>query len=113
MRFRKAVIAKTPFAIRTPTGNAQRKGPVVDGNPPAGAEAADRQPSKPASGRGDARQGGDSPAIPTPEATVGLDQGSGHATAAKRLSSTRILFPFCVGKFIRFNRQVAILTPDF
>jgi hypothetical protein len=54
----------------------------------AGAEAAVRQPSKPASGRGDACQGGDSPAIPALEATMGLDQGSGDATAAQRLSST-------------------------
>jgi hypothetical protein len=45
-------------------------------------------PSTTASGRGDARKGGHSPAIPTrlPATVRGVE--SGHATAAERLSST-------------------------
>jgi hypothetical protein len=55
----------------------------------AGAQAAVRQPSTTASGRGDARKGGYSPAIPTSHSTAtAAERESRLETPAQRVSST-------------------------
>jgi hypothetical protein len=55
-------MTKAPFVYDHTTKNSPLEGVTIT----AGAQAAVRQPSTPASGRGDAREGGDSCAIPLP-----------------------------------------------
>jgi hypothetical protein len=78
MRCRSAVITKVPFVLDHTTKSGPAEGGRSNWQPhgneteahSAGAQAAVRQPSRPASGRGDARQGGDLSAILPPRGLV-------------------------------------------
>src|SRR5260370_14812772 len=76
-------MTKAPFIFDHTTKNSPLEGVTIT----AGAQAAVRQPSTPASGRGDAREGGDSCAIPHPFQRREVGARTSHTTAAERLSS--------------------------
>src|SRR5260370_17870795 len=78
-------MTKAPFVFDHTTKNSPLEGVTIT----AGAQAAVRQPSTPASGRGDALEGGDSCAIPHPFQRREVGVRTSHTTAAERLSSTR------------------------
>src|SRR5258708_6793303 len=77
-------MTKAPFVFDHTTKNSPLEGVTIT----AGAQAAVRQPSTPASGRGDALEGGDSCAIPPPFQRREVGVRTSHTTAAERLSST-------------------------
>src|SRR5437773_5516674 len=77
-------MTKAPFVFDHTTKNSPLEGVTIT----AGAQAAARQPSTPASGRGDALEGGDSCAIPPPFQRRAVGVRTSHTTAAERLSST-------------------------
>src|SRR5260370_27449110 len=79
-------MTKAPFVLDHTTKNSPLEGVAS----PAGAQAAVRQPSTPASGRGDALEGGDSCAIPPPFQRREVGVRTSHTTAAERLSSIPI-----------------------
>src|SRR5260370_1692621 len=76
---------KDPFVFDHTTKNSPLEGVTI----PAGAQEAVRQRSTPASGRGDALEGGDSCAMPPPFQRREVGVRTSHTTAAERLSSTR------------------------
>src|SRR5260370_28083567 len=77
---------KAPFVFDHTTKNSLLEGVRTT----AGAQAAVRKPSTPASGRGDALEGGDSCAIPPPFQRREVGVRTSHTTAAERLSSMPI-----------------------
>src|SRR5258708_38672038 len=77
-------MTKAPFVFDHTTKNSPLEGVTIT----AGAQAAVRQPSTPASGRGEALEGGDSCAIPPPFQRREVGVRTSHTTAAERLSST-------------------------
>src|SRR5260370_2801482 len=77
-------MTKAPFVFEHTTKNSPLEGVTIT----AGAQAAVRQPSTPASGRGEALEGGDSCAIPPPFQRREVGVRTSHTTAAQRLSST-------------------------
>src|SRR5947207_9802958 len=76
-------MTKAPFVFDHTTKNSPLEGVTIT----AGAQAVARQPSTPASGRGDALEGGDSCAIPPPFQPRAVGVRTSHTTAAERLSS--------------------------
>src|SRR5437773_12225149 len=79
-------MTKAPFVFDHTTKNSPLEGITIT----AGAQAAARQPSTPASGRGDALEGDDSCAIPPPFQPRAVGVRTSHTTAAERLSSMPI-----------------------
>src|SRR5260370_4355265 len=80
-------MTKAPFVFEHTTKNSPLEGVTIT----AGAQAAVRQPSTPASGRGEALEGGDSCAIPPPFQRREVGVRTSHTTAAERLSSIGII----------------------
>src|SRR5260370_33639172 len=76
-------MTKVPFVFEHTTKNSPLEGVTIT----AGAQAAVRQPSTPASGRGEALEGGASCAIPPPFQRREVGVRTSHTTAAERLSS--------------------------
>src|SRR5260370_34221185 len=83
-------MTKALFVFEHTTKNSPLEGVTI----PAGAQAAVRQPSTRASGRGDALEGGDSCAIPPPFQRREVGVRTSHTTAAERLSSTLLNRPY-------------------
>src|SRR5260370_26664639 len=90
IRFRSGVMPKAPFVFDHTPKDSPLEGVTIT----AGAQAAVRQPSTPASGRGDAREGGDSCAIPHPFQRREVGVRTSHTTAAERLSSMPHIVPY-------------------
>src|SRR5260370_18875482 len=105
-------MTKAPFVFEHTTKISQREGVTNS----AGAQAAVRQPSTPASGRGDALEGGDSCAIPPPFQRREVGVRTSHTTAAERLSSTPVNRPICArfGVVARwdFQERARLILPN-
>src|SRR5260370_31109501 len=92
-------MTKAPFVFEHTTKNSPLEGVTIT----AGAQAAVRQPSTPASGRGEALEGGDSCAIPPPFQRREVGVRTSHTTAAERLSSTPDIAPAADGAWTRYS----------
>src|SRR5260370_40174237 len=90
IRFRSGVMPKAPFVFDHTPKDSPLEGVTIT----AGARAAVSQPSTPASGRGDAREGGDSCAIPPPFQRREVGVRTSHTSAAERLSSMPHIVPY-------------------